>query len=126
MPAMVLRNFNISQFQEDLLNWYDENKRDLPCSKDQDPYKVWVSEIKLQQTKVDTVIPYFHRFMEQFPNVYELASAEEEKVLKAWEGLGYYSRARNLHTAVKEVVSEYDGKVLDNQKKLGKLKGIVP
>ncbi|HLR51489.1 MAG TPA: A/G-specific adenine glycosylase [Candidatus Avamphibacillus sp.] len=126
MPAMVLRNFNISQFQEDLLNWYDENKRDLPWRKDQDPYKVWVSEIMLQQTKVDTVIPYFHRFMEQFPNVYELASAEEEKVLKAWEGLGYYSRARNLHTAVKEVVSEYDGKVPDNPKQLGKLKGIGP
>lgn len=126
MLSRVLRKFNILQFQTDLLNWYDQNKRDLPWRQDQNPYKVWVSEIMLQQTKVDTVIPYFYRFMEQFPTVYDLASADEQDVLKAWEGLGYYSRARNLQNAVREVVSEYNGEVPDNPKQLGELKGIGP
>lgn len=120
----TLQNFNISKFQTDLLHWYYANKRDLPWRKDQDPYKVWVSEIMLQQTKVDTVIPYFYNFLEKFPTVYDLAAAEEQEVLKAWEGLGYYSRARNLQHAVKEVVKNYEGKVPDNPKELEKLKGI--
>lgn len=120
----TLQNFNISQFQTDLLTWYYENKRDLPWRRDQDPYKVWVSEIMLQQTKVDTVIPYFYNFLEKFPTVYDLASAEEQEVLKAWEGLGYYSRARNLQHAVREVVEQYDGQVPDNPKELEGLKGI--
>jgi|SRR5690625_1363777 len=126
MLSRVLRKFNILQFQTDLLNWYGQNKRDLPWRQDQNPYKVWVSEIMLQQTQVDTVIPYFYRFMEQFPTVYDLASADEQDVLKAWEGLGYYSRARNLQNAVREVVSEYNGKVPDHPKQLGELKGIGP
>lgn len=120
----TLQNFNISKFQTDLLDWYYENKRDLPWRMDQDPYKVWVSEIMLQQTKVDTVIPYFYNFLEKFPTVYDLAEAEEQEVLKAWEGLGYYSRARNLQHAVKEVVESYGGQVPDNPKELEKLKGI--
>jgi A/G-specific adenine glycosylase len=120
----TLHNFNISTFQKDLLNWYYANKRDLPWRKDQDPYKVWVSEIMLQQTKVDTVIPYFYNFMEKFPTVYDLATADEQEVLKAWEGLGYYSRARNLQHAVKEVVEKYDGKVPSNPNELEGLKGI--
>src|SRR5699024_1122224 len=82
--------------------------------------------IMLQQTQVDTVIPYFYRIMEQFSTVYDLASADEQEVLKAWEGLGYYSRARNLQNAVREVVSEYNGKVPDQPKQLGELKGIGP
>jgi len=126
MLSRVLRKFNIFQFQTDLLEWYGQNKRDLPWRQDQNPYKVWVSEIMLQQTQVDTVIPYFYRFMEQFPTVYDLASADEQEVLKAWEGLGYYSRARNLQNAVREVVSEYNGKVPDQPKQLGELKGIGP
>jgi len=126
MPSSVLRKFNILQFQKDLLSWYEKNKRDLPWRQDQDPYKVWVSEIMLQQTQVNTVIPYFYRFMEQFPTVYDLADADEQEVLKAWEGLGYYSRARNLQHAVKEVVSDYNGVVPDNPKQLGDLKGIGP
>lgn len=126
MPSRMLRNFNISQFQADLLAWYDEHKRDLPWRKDQDPYKVWISEIMLQQTQVDTVIPYFYRFTEQFPTVYDLAAADEQQVLKAWEGLGYYSRARNLQHAVKEVVADYGGEVPNNPEQLGKLKGIGP
>ncbi|WP_047981083.1 A/G-specific adenine glycosylase [Ornithinibacillus contaminans] len=120
----TLQNFNISQFQVDLLSWYAANKRDLPWRRDQDPYKIWVSEIMLQQTKVDTVIPYFYNFLEKFPTVYDLAQAEEQEVLKAWEGLGYYSRARNLQHAVKEVVEQYGGQVPDKPKELEKLKGI--
>ncbi len=121
-----LDNMNISAFQHDLLTWYHENKRELPWREDQDPYKIWVSEIMLQQTKVDTVIPYFERFIEKFPTPEALAEAEEQDVLKAWEGLGYYSRARNLQNAVREVVSSYGGKVPDNEKELGDLKGIGP
>ena len=119
-----LQNFNISTFQNDLLDWYYANKRDLPWRNDQDPYKVWVSEIMLQQTKVDTVIPYFNNFIEKFPTVYDLAVADEQAVLKAWEGLGYYSRARNLQTAVREVVENYGGQVPDDPKQLEGLKGI--
>jgi len=117
---------NIFAFEQDLLGWYHENKRDLPWREDQNPYKIWVSEIMLQQTKVDTVIPYFQRFIEKFPTPEVLAEAEEQDVLKAWEGLGYYSRARNLQTAVREVVSSYGGSVPDNEKDLGDLKGIGP
>ncbi|MFD1850479.1 A/G-specific adenine glycosylase [Oceanobacillus bengalensis] len=126
MSQGILQDFNNFQFEEDLLNWYYENKRDLPWRRSHDPYKVWVSEIMLQQTKVDTVIPYFHRFMERFPTVYDLAKAEEQDVLKAWEGLGYYSRAKNLQAAVKEVVATYNGKVPDDAKELESLKGVGP
>lgn len=126
MPSRMLQNFNTLQFQTALLAWYNKNKRNLPWRKDQDPYKVWISEIMLQQTQVDTVIPYFHRFVEQFPTVYDLAAADEQQVLKAWEGLGYYSRARNLQHAVKEVVADYGGEVPSNPQELGKLKGIGP
>jgi len=123
---IILKNFNNFQFQRDLLAWYAESKRDLPWRKERDPYKIWVSEIMLQQTKVDTVIPYFNRFIEKYPTVYELAAADQQDVLKSWEGLGYYSRARNLQNAVREVVAEYDGKVPDNAEDLGKLKGVGP
>ncbi len=113
-------------FRHQLIEWYQTVKRDLPWRKDQDPYKVWVSEIMLQQTQVDTVIPYFNNFIEQFPTPVMLAEADEDKVLKAWEGLGYYSRARNLHAAVKEVAASYDGKVPTDKEKLQSLKGIGP
>nr|GGG87381.1 adenine DNA glycosylase [Virgibacillus oceani] len=121
-----LQNVNIYQFQQDLLNWYDTNKRDLPWREDQDPYKIWVSEIMLQQTKVDTVIPYFHRFITKFPTLHDLAEADQQDVLKVWEGLGYYSRARNLQNAVKEVVAAYGGEVPHTPKDLGSLKGVGP
>ncbi|SFP56888.1 A/G-specific adenine glycosylase [Salibacterium halotolerans] len=116
----------IHEFQNSLLSWYEHNKRDLPWRQDQDPYKVWVSEIMLQQTKVDTVIPYFHHFMTQFPTPEDLAYADEEQVMKAWEGLGYYSRVRNLQTAVKEVVEEYGGKVPEERTSFSSLKGVGP
>src|SRR5690625_6343696 len=111
MTRERLRKIDTLKFQSDLLTWYYENLRDLPWRKDQDPYKVWVSEIMLQQTRVDTVIPYFERFLEKFPTLGHLAAADEEEVLKMWEGLGYYSRARNLHTGVKEVKATYGGQV---------------
>lgn len=100
--------------------------RDLPWRQDQDPYRVWVSEVMLQQTRVDTVIPYYERFLTLFPTLEALAYAEEERVLKAWEGLGYYSRARNLQTAVKEVSEQYGGIVPDTQAEISKLRGVGP
>ncbi|SFF01915.1 A/G-specific adenine glycosylase [Alteribacillus iranensis] len=119
-------NIDIAAFQEDLLQWYEENKRELPWRENQDPYRVWVSEIMLQQTKVETVIPYFKRFLENFPTVSSLAEAEEEQVLKTWEGLGYYSRARNLHSAVKEIKEVYGGEVPSSKEDFSSLKGVGP
>ena len=121
-----LYDFDIYGFQHDLITWFEREQRELPWRKDQDPYKVWVSEIMLQQTKVDTVIPYFNSFIEQFPNIQSLAEAEEDKVLKAWEGLGYYSRARNLQSAVREVHESYGGIVPNTPSEISTLKGVGP
>ncbi|WLR51262.1 A/G-specific adenine glycosylase [Bacillus tianshenii] len=121
-----IRDFHIKQFQNDLIDWFQAEQRDLPWRHNQTPYKVWISEVMLQQTRVDTVIPYFKNFLELFPTIEALAEAEEEKVLKAWEGLGYYSRARNLHTAVKEVNEKYNGDVPNDPKAFGELKGVGP
>ncbi len=126
MIDKTLQNFDIYKFQDNLINWYHANKRNLPWRKDQDPYKVWVSEIMLQKTKVDTVIPYFQRFITKYPTLQDLADADQQDVLKIWEGLGYYSRARNLQNAVREVVSAYESKVPANSKELGALKGVGP
>ncbi|MEH7239111.1 A/G-specific adenine glycosylase [Bacillus sp. JJ1562] len=122
----MLENFSINDFQKDLIEWFEKEQRDLPWRQDQDPYKVWVSEIMLQQTRVDTVIPYFENFVSKFPTIEALAEAEQEKVLKAWEGLGYYSRVRNLHAAVKEVAETYDGKVPNTPREISSLKGVGP
>jgi A/G-specific adenine glycosylase len=122
----ALQKMNIKKFQEDLVNWYEAEKRDLPWRRERDPYKIWVSEIMLQQTRVDTVIPYFNRFMEQFPTIDALAGADEEAVMKAWEGLGYYSRVRNLQSAVKEVAESYGGTVPANKEEFLSLKGVGP
>ncbi|WP_115992608.1 A/G-specific adenine glycosylase [Cohnella lupini] len=113
-------------FSAELLKWYKRERRDLPWRRSRDPYHIWVSEIMLQQTRVDTVIPYFNRFVDRFPNPKHLADAPEEDVLKHWEGLGYYSRARNLQTAVREVVERYGGQVPDNKKDISSLKGVGP
>ncbi|SES36138.1 A/G-specific adenine glycosylase [Salisediminibacterium halotolerans] len=121
-----MKSIDTRGFQQDLLGWYHNNKRDLPWRKDGDPYKIWVSEIMLQQTRVDTVIPYFNHFMRLFPTIKDLAEADEETVLKAWEGLGYYSRARNLHTAVNEVQEHYGGVIPADPVSIRKLKGIGP
>ncbi|MFC0273821.1 A/G-specific adenine glycosylase [Metabacillus herbersteinensis] len=121
-----LKNFEILPFQKELIQWYKQEKRNLPWRKDQDPYKVWVSEIMLQQTRVDTVIPYFNQFIHKFPTIDALANADEEDVLKAWEGLGYYSRVRNLQSAVKEVKENYGGIVPNDPDEISKLKGVGP
>ncbi|WP_203334736.1 A/G-specific adenine glycosylase [Planococcus beigongshangi] len=114
------------QFQNDLITWFHEEKRDLPWRRTADPYQIWISEIMLQQTRVDTVIPYYKRFIEKFPTLNDLAAADEEVLLKQWEGLGYYSRARNLQAGVREVAEKYGGKVPENRKEISSLKGVGP
>lgn len=116
----------IISFRQKLLAWYDENKRDLPWRRSKNPYHIWVSEIMLQQTRVDTVIPYYERFLDWFPTVESLANAAEERLLKAWEGLGYYSRVRNMQTAAQQIMSEYEGKFPSTYESISSLKGIGP
>lgn len=113
-------------FQQDLISWFEAEQRNLPWRENKDPYRVWVSEIMLQQTRVDTVIPYFNRFISWFPTLDDFAEADEEKILKVWEGLGYYSRVRNLHSAVKEVKESYNSIVPDCPEEISKLKGVGP
>ncbi len=112
------------KIQTRLLRWFEKNGRDLPWRKTQDPYAIWVSEIMLQQTQVTTVIPYYQKFLKAFPTVQPLAKAKLLKVLKVWEGLGYYSRARNLHHASKIITHHFQGKIPDNLKDLLNLPGI--
>ena len=116
----------IASFREKLLAWYDANKRDLPWRRTQDPYKIWISEIMLQQTRVDTVIPYYERFLDWFPTVADLAQASEEKLLKAWEGLGYYSRVRNMQKAAQQIMENHGGVFPSSYDEISKLKGIGP
>ena len=116
----------IFSFREKLLNWYDENKRDLPWRRSRDPYHIWVSEIMLQQTRVDTVIPYYERFLEWFPTVESLAEASEERLLKAWEGLGYYSRVRNMQATAQQIMIDFEGQFPTSYEGISSLKGIGP
>ncbi len=116
----------ITSFREKLLVWYDVHKRDLPWRRTQDPYKIWISEIMLQQTRVDTVIPYYERFLDWFPTVADLAQASEEKLLKAWEGLGYYSRVRNMQKAAQQIMENHGGVFPSSYDEISKLKGIGP
>lgn len=111
-------------FSNILIKWYLQNKRDLPWRKTTDPYPIWLSEIMLQQTRVAQGTPYFLSFTTNFPTVFDLANASEEQVLKLWQGLGYYSRARNLHKTAQIVANEMGGTFPDNYKDLLKLKGI--
>jgi A/G-specific adenine glycosylase len=113
-------------FQEKLLSWYDANKRPLPWRDVNDPYLIWLSEIMLQQTQADTVKPYFKRFAEEFPTIFDLAKASRQKVLLLWEGLGYYSRARNMHDTAQKVVKDFDGQIPDTWDDIIQLKGIGP
>ncbi len=101
----------IKKIQTRLLRWFEKNGRDLPWRETRDPYAIWVSEIMLQQTQVATVIPYYQKFLKSFPTVRHLAKADLSKVLKVWEGLGYYSRARNLHRASQMVLNHFQGKI---------------
>jgi len=111
-------------FARTLMNWYSQHKRDLPWRRTKDPYKIWLSEIILQQTRVQQGLPYYHKFIEAFPGVADLANASEQEVLRLWQGLGYYSRARNLHAAAKYVAFELDGRFPSSFQGLRKLKGV--
>lgn len=112
------------QLQTNLLAWYDTHKRDLPWRKTHDPYAIWVSEMMLQQTRVDTVIAYYHRFLSALPTVYDLADAHEDLLLKLWQGLGYYSRVKNMQKAAQMVVEKFGGHFPSEKKDLLTLPGI--
>lgn len=112
--------------KQELLAWFDVHRRDLPWRRDRTPYRVWVAEIMLQQTRVETVIPYYERWMRHFPDVQTLACASEQEVLKEWEGLGYYSRARALHRAAKQIEAEFHGELPRDTALLKALPGIGP
>src|SRR3989304_10040520 len=118
------RLFKMSGFTDKILAWYALNGRKLPWRNHPDPYAVWVSEIMLQQTRVEAVIPYFERWMNRFPDVGTLAASSEQVVLKLWEGLGYYSRARNLYKAARIVLDQYGGDLPRGLTRLRKIPGI--
>jgi len=109
-----------------LKRWFLEVQRDFPWREDPSPYRVWVSEVMLQQTRAEVVVPYFERWMARFPTVEVLAEAPLDEVIKLWEGLGYYSRARNLHQGAQQIVRDYGGKLPNSADKLKKIKGIGP
>ena len=115
---------DFSLIERPLLRWYGQNARDLPWRHTRDPYRIWVSEIMLQQTRVEAVKPYYARFLEALPDVFALANAPEEQLLKLWEGLGYYSRVRNMQKAARLVAELYDGQFPADPAKLSKLTGI--
>lgn len=113
-------------FGDKLIKWYNKNKRDLPWRNINDPYLIWLSEVILQQTRVAQGLPYYLKFAEKYPTIIDLANADEQEVLRLWQGLGYYSRARNMHATAKMIANEYRGVFPDNYKNLLKLKGIGP
>lgn len=116
----------MKKIARDLLEYYDTHKRDLPWRGEVAPYNTWISEIMLQQTRVEAVKPYFDRFMKELPNIEALANCEEEKLMKLWQGLGYYSRARNLKKAAEQILALYDGELPQEKKELLNLAGIGP
>ncbi len=113
-----------TNFSQKLIHWYHRHHRDLPWRRTTDPYKIWLSEIILQQTRVVQGMPYYERFVESYPTVHDLARADEQEVLRLWQGLGYYSRARNLHHTARQVVSAYEGDFPGSYAELLKLKGV--
>ena len=112
------------EISSSLLSWFDLEKRDLPFRKNRNPYRVWVSEIMLQQTKVDTVIPYYNNWIKSYPEIISVCESSESSLLKSWEGLGYYSRCRNFHKAAKIVCEKYDAKIPDSWDKFRSLPGV--
>src|SRR5271167_404598 len=106
---MHLAGRALKTFQKQLLAWFRTHQRDLPWRRSRDPYRIWIAEVMLQQTRIAAVMPYYQRFLARFPTVQTLARAPEAEVLKLWSGLGYYSRARNLHRAAKIIVAEHNG-----------------
>jgi len=115
---------DMGQFRRSLLGWYRKNHRQLPWRDTDDPYLIWVSEVMLQQTQVKTVIPYYLRFVAAFPSVNDLAASSQQAVLKLWEGLGYYARARNLHRAAKQVSTDFAGRIPDELEAIKQLPGV--
>jgi A/G-specific adenine glycosylase len=120
----MLTGPQLSRFRKKLLGWFAESQRDLPWRRTKDPYRIWLSEIMLQQTRVAAVIPYYERFLQRFPDVETLAKAPEEEVLRLWAGLGYYSRARNLQKAAQQTVAEHGSRFPDHHEKALRLSGI--
>lgn len=114
------------KIQEELIRWFVAHHRELPFRLSKDPYSIWVSEIMAQQTRIETMIPYYERWMKEYPTIFDLANAPLEKVLKSWEGLGYYNRARKLHEGAKQVVNEYQGALPKDVDKLLQISGIGP
>ena len=114
----------MDEYRKALTVWYNHTKRELPWRKSREPYHIWVSEIILQQTRVLQGVDYYHNFLQAFPNIEDLAKAPEEEVLKVWQGLGYYSRARNMHHAAKTIQSEHNGKFPTDYQSIRKLKGV--
>ena len=114
----------MKDFSKILSDWYLKNGRELPWRATQNPYFIWLSEIILQQTRVEQGLPYYERFIENFPKIQDLAKASQDKVLLLWQGLGYYSRARNLHSAAKQIVAEYDGVFPNSYQAIHTLNGV--
>jgi A/G-specific adenine glycosylase len=120
----MLQRRELAVFRKQLLGWFRQYKRDLPWRRTKDPYRIWLSEIMLQQTRVAAVIPYYERFLERFPDIHALAAAPQEEVLRLWSGLGYYSRARNLQRAAQEIVAKHEGNFPRGEKDALALPGI--
>lgn len=121
---MAIKDLDLEKLTKPLLEWYEENKRELPWRSDSSPYRVWVSEIMLQQTRVEAVKPFFERFTKRLPDVKALAECEEDDLLKLWEGLGYYNRVRNMQMAARQIMEDYQGELPASYEELLKLKGI--
>src|SRR6202047_1264923 len=124
MMARALAMSSIRAMRRRLLLWYQKSKRDLPWPRTKDPYRIWVSEIMLQQTRVAAVIPYYERFLARFPDVRALAEAPQEEVLRLWSGLGYYSRARNLQKAAQQIVAPHGAEFPQEEEAVLALPGI--
>ena len=124
MAESKLQQLPVAKLRTALRSWYQQSGRDLPWRQTRDPYAIWVSEIMLQQTQVKTVIPYYQRWLAQFPTIASLAAAPQQEVLKVWQGLGYYARARNLHRAAQQIVSEWGGQFPDQFEQVIALPGI--
>ncbi len=120
----MLNDIDLTVLVAPVMKWYQENKRDLPWRRDNDPYHIWVSEIMLQQTRVEAVKPYYARFMEALPTIADLANCKEDQLLKLWEGLGYYNRVRNMQRAAQMIVREYNGKMPETYEQILALPGI--
>ncbi|MDB5037383.1 MAG: mutY [Bacteriovoracaceae bacterium] len=124
--AIELQSVSILKFQNQIVSWFNKNARKLPWRETSDPYKIWISEVMLQQTQVSTVIPYYDRFLKRFPNLESLAASTEDEVLKYWEGLGYYRRGKNLRLAAQMIVEKFSGKFPDTREELLSIPGIGP